>query len=301
MFPSVTSSVATSACHEASSSSRYSICALGFRCRPSTRTGTSSGLVTRLAGIHSSSRSICKSASACTSSATTRRLGSRSSTSPTISIRAIIRGTWRARTTAVSTTASGERFGGNGCSSFEGMSVRGLLAAVCLLAATRAAGVSVLRSQEGVELVRNGNHVDVVIAGRPFTTYYFDPVVAKPYFFPLRSAAGTIVTRGFPMTEAIVGEDRDEPHQRAMYFAHGDINGFDFWGEAVFSRWSNHPVSTFGRTVLRSLDEIRGDSHAGRLRATFDLVTPGGTIGREIQTYEFTGDDGSRTIDCEFT
>lgn len=180
------------------------------------------------------------------------------------------------------------------------MSVRGLLTTVCLLAATRAAGVSGWRPQEGVELIRDGNHVDVVIEGRPFTTYYFDPAVAKPYFFPLRSAAGTIVTRGFPMTEAIVGEDRDEPHQRAMYFAHGDINGFDFWGEAAFPRWSDHSMSTFGRTVFRSLDEIRGDAHAGRLRATFDLVTPGRTIAREIQTYEFTGDDGSRTIDCAF-
>jgi len=181
------------------------------------------------------------------------------------------------------------------------MSVRGLFAAVCFIAATRVACVSAMLSQEGVELVRNGNHVDVLIAGRPFTTYYFDPVVAKPYFFPLRSAAGTIVTRGFPMTEAIVGEDRDEPHQRAMYFAHGDINGFDFWGEAAFPRWSDHAVSTFGRTVFRSLDEIRNDAHAGRLRATFDLVTPGGTIAQETQTYEFTGDDGSRTIECEFT
>src|SRR5438477_8775848 len=36
-----------------------------------------------------------------------------------------------------------------------------------------------------VELTRNGHYVDVRIGGRPFTTYYFDPVVAKPYFFPL--------------------------------------------------------------------------------------------------------------------
>jgi Methane oxygenase PmoA len=180
------------------------------------------------------------------------------------------------------------------------MSVRGLLAVACLWAAARTAGVSAFRPQEDVELRRDGSHVDVLIAGRPFTTYYFDPAVAKPYFFPLRSAQGTIVTRGFPMTAEIAGEDRDEPHQRAMYFAHGDINGFDFWGEAAFPRWSDHPASRFGRTVFRSLDEIGGDAHAGRLRATFDLVTPAGTIARETQSYELTGDDRSRTIDCEF-
>ena len=79
-----------------------------------------------------------------------------------------------------------------------------------------------------VELTRIGLHVDVRIGGRPFTTFYFDPSVAKPYLSPLRSAQGTVVTRGYPMTPDTSGEDHDEPHQRAMYFAHGDINGFDF-------------------------------------------------------------------------
>src|SRR4051812_37596386 len=108
-------------------------------------------------------------------------------------------------------------------------------------------GLSASRVEEEVDLVREGSHVDVMIGGRPFTTYFFDPVVAKPYFFPLRSAAGTVVTRGFPMTTDIAGEDRDEPRQRAMYFAHGDINGFDFWGEAAFPRWSDHSPATFGQ------------------------------------------------------
>src|SRR5262245_58379599 len=79
-----------------------------------------------------------------------------------------------------------------------------------------------------VELKRSRDHIEVLVGGHSFTTYYFDVSVPKPYLFPLRSAEGTVVTRGFPMVTNIPGEDRDEPHQRAMYFAHGDINGFDF-------------------------------------------------------------------------
>jgi Family of unknown function (DUF6807) len=153
---------------------------------------------------------------------------------------------------------------------------------------------------EPVDLTRNGHYVDVRIGGRPFTSYYFDPVVAKPYFFPLRSAHGTVVTRGFPMTPDIAGEDHDEPHQRAMYFAHGDINGFDFWGEAAFPKWSDHSASTFGRTVFRTVNDIHGGSDGGSLQATFDLVAPTGTIAEEIQTYRFAGNEQSRLIDCEF-
>ncbi|MBI3491953.1 MAG: PmoA family protein [Acidobacteria bacterium] len=161
-------------------------------------------------------------------------------------------------------------------------------------------GPSFLRSAEPVAFTRNGNHIDVRIGARAFTTYHVDPAVAKPYLSPLRSAQGTVVTRGFPMITDIAGEDHDEPHQRAMYFAHGDINGFDFWGEAAFSQWSDHSIATFGRTVLRTLDEMRGGPDFGTLRATFDLVTPQGTIAEEIQTYRFEGDGQSRIIDCTF-
>jgi hypothetical protein len=194
---------------------------------------------------------------------------------------------------------SGDRSVENGSSSFDGMS-KILLVLACLSLAPGFAGLKAFRAQEAVELTRDGNHVDVMIGGNPFATYYFDPAVAKPYFSPLRSAHGTVVTRGFPMSSDIAGEDHDEPHQRAMYFAHGDINGFDFWGEAAFARWSGHSTSTFGRTVFRTIDEIRGGADGGRLRTTFDLVTPAGTIAEETQTYDFSGDEQSRIVDCEF-
>jgi hypothetical protein len=154
----------------------------------------------------------------------------------------------------------------------------------------------------GVELRREGDRIDIAIAGRAFTTYYFASTSAKPYLFPLRSAQGTIVTRGFPMVSDIPGEDRDEPHQRAMYFAHGDINGYDFWGEAEFQRWSSHSASTFGRTIFVALDEMRVVPDSGTIRAQFNLAAPDGkVIATETQAYTFSGDERVRIIDCEFT
>jgi len=139
------------------------------------------------------------------------------------------------------------------------------------------------------------------VGSHPFTTYYYGAASAKPYLFPLRSAQGTAVTRSFPM-ESIPGEDHDEPHQRAMYFGHGDINGYDFWGEAEFARWSRHPKSVFGRTVFRELDAMHGGTDSGALQAEFDLVrSDGKTIAAETQAYTFSGDERVRIIDCEFT
>lgn len=153
-----------------------------------------------------------------------------------------------------------------------------------------------------VEFNRAAGHIEVLIGGRPFTVFYFDPAIAKPFLSPLRSAQGTIVTRGYPMDPNIPGEDHDEPHQRALYFAHGGINGYDFWGEAAFPRWSDHSAATFGRTVFRKLDEMRGGPESGVLRAEFDLVAADGqVIAAETQADTFSGDDQSRTVDCEFT
>jgi Methane oxygenase PmoA len=154
---------------------------------------------------------------------------------------------------------------------------------------------------DAVELRRGDKQIEVLIDGRPFTTYFFDPAVAKPFLSPLRSAEGTILTRRFPMQTDIPGEDRDEPHQRAMYFAHGDINGLDFWGEAAFPKWSPHAASKFGRTVFREVNAMSSGPQSGMLRVTFDLQAPDGTpIAEETQSYVFRGDEHTRIVDCEF-
>ncbi|HTV53908.1 MAG TPA: PmoA family protein [Terriglobia bacterium] len=160
-----------------------------------------------------------------------------------------------------------------------------------------------LGAAQPVTLMRSGFRIDVLIGGRLFTTYYFDPSVAKPYFRPLRSAQGTIVTRNFPSGDTVPPQDlKDpnlEPHQRPMDFGHGNVDGIDFWGEAAFPKWSDDSI--FGRTVFRKLEEIHGGPEAGVLRADFDLVAPRGrVIGVETQSYTFRGDQRNRIVDCEF-
>ena len=157
-----------------------------------------------------------------------------------------------------------------------------------------------------VEFQPQPDSIEVLIGGKPFTTYYFGAHSPKPYLHPLRSAGGTIVTRGFPMRTDIPGESRDHPHHRALFFAHGDINGIDFWGESQPTKQGQTAKGVFysseelpkGRTAFRKLDVAKG----GMLRATFDLVGPDGkAIGSETQQYTFHGDTSTRVIDCAFT
>jgi len=79
-----------------------------------------------------------------------------------------------------------------------------------------------LAGDQAVKLVRDGDQIEALISGKPFTTYYFGAESPKPYLHPLRSAQGTIVTRGWPMVKDIPGESQDHPHHRALFFAHSD-------------------------------------------------------------------------------
>jgi Methane oxygenase PmoA len=159
---------------------------------------------------------------------------------------------------------------------------------------------------ETVSFARQGNAIQVSIGGQPFTTYNFDPTTAKAYLQPLRNARGTIVTRDFPIGDEIpTGHEKDpslEPHQRAMYFGHGTINGLNFWAEEVFSKYyGNGYHSVFGRMVFRRIDQLRGGPSSDTIRATFDLEGPDGKpFAQEVQQFRFSGDSHSRSIDCEF-
>lgn len=157
-----------------------------------------------------------------------------------------------------------------------------------------------------VKLERSQDRITVDIDGRPFTTYYFGPETSKPYLMPLRTASGTIITRGFPVgNDVSAGNPKAssfEPHQRPLYFAHGDIDGLDFWGEQAFVKYYNdHGHQGYGHMTLKSVEEAKASGGSATIRALFTLNTPNKRpIGEETQSFAFSGDEKTRIIDCEF-
>jgi hypothetical protein len=146
------------------------------------------------------------------------------------------------------------------------------------------AGVALSRGAEDrggkVDIVaRAAEHrVDVLIDGKPFTTYrYGIASVKKPVLFPLRSARGTTVTRGYPL-EPRPGERADHPHHVGHWFNHGEVNGFDFWGHS-----DETPAS------LRS--KVGSIVHTGVVRAASGIGQ--GTL---VVTADWVAADGSRLL-----
>jgi hypothetical protein len=157
-----------------------------------------------------------------------------------------------------------------------------------------------------VKLERSQDKIEIEIDGRPFTTYYFSSATAKPYLMPLRTASGVIVTRGFPVVNDVsAGNPKAssfEPHQRPLYFGHGDFDGLDFWQEPVFAKYyTDHGHQAYGHMLLKALEKADAEGDSGTIRARFTLNSPNDrVIAEETQSFTFSGDAKTRTIDCEF-
>jgi Methane oxygenase PmoA len=163
-----------------------------------------------------------------------------------------------------------------------------------------------LGQAEAVKLNRHGNAIDVTIGGSPFTTYHFAPEYSKSFLQPLRDPHGIVITRPIPVGNVIPPEHEHdpglEPHQRGLYFAHGDVDGNSFWVEEAFSKYYKHdPPMKFGRMIFRSLDQIQSGPSSAVIRATYDLEgSDKKPFAQETEEYKFSGDKDERVIDCEF-
>src|SRR6266704_3517539 len=77
-----------------------------------------------------------------------------------------------------------------------------------------------------VAVNEQARRVDVSIDGQPFTSYIWPATLKKPVLYPLHTAKGAIVTRGFPL-EQRPGERIDHPHHAGLWFNYENVNGID--------------------------------------------------------------------------
>src|SRR5579864_6735096 len=136
------------------------------------------------------------------------------------------------------------------------------------------------------------DRIIVEIDGKTYTTFYLAPGGNKPYVYPLSTASGIVVTRHFPMEE-FPGETKDHPHQRGLFFSHGDINGINFWATEP-----NMNTPKKGRMQLLKVVEAKGGNKSGTIRAIFEGQDPDGKgIMKETRTLTFFADPRLRIVD----
>ena len=157
-------------------------------------------------------------------------------------------------------------------------------------------GVTPMQAK-GVQIVRNeaAKRVDVTIDGKPFTSYIWPDTLKKPVLYPLRTAAGTLVTRGFPL-DPRPGERVDHPHHVGFWFNHGDVNGLDFWNNSSDIPPDRAPK--MGTIVHKRIAETKNGADQGELAVEMDWLQPDGkALLRETTRFIFRGSGESRDID----
>lgn len=146
---------------------------------------------------------------------------------------------------------------------------------------------------------KNGKtSVDVSIGGKPFTSYFFpgQDVLKKAVLFPLISAKGTTITRGYPMAPR-AGERVDHPHHVGMWLNYEDVNGFDYWNNStnIIASLQNHKMGTIVHSAI-----VKQDPKSGTLVVSADWIDNDGKGQKVLQektTYVFLGTADSRTVD----
>ncbi len=174
--------------------------------------------------------------------------------------------------------------------------VLGLVVAVAPLIGCASARTSVADPDYVTVVSHEGDRrVDVLVGGKPFTSYIWPTSQRKPVLYPIRSASGLIVTRGFPI-DPRAGERIDHPHHAGLWFNYGDVNGFDFWNnsEAIPAA----AAQNYGAIVHKSVRESKSGAGEGTLDVTEEWVDPMNTpLLREDTRFIFRAKHGIRTID----
>jgi methane monooxygenase PmoA-like len=165
----------------------------------------------------------------------------------------------------------------------------------CLVLGLAGAAVAGAASQVAVEPRVGERRVDVTVDGKPFTSYVWPERVSKPVLYPIRTARGTAVTRGFPL-EARPGERADHPHQVGFWLTYGDLDGVDFWGNSEAIPPAER--ASMGTIRQREVVAARGGDGRGELEVKTEWVAPGPKVVFEEATrFVFQADAATRAID----
>lgn len=138
---------------------------------------------------------------------------------------------------------------------------------------------------DGVVSIREEtDRLVIELGGEPFTEYRYRNT-PKPVLYPLYGPGGEQVVRDFPLRAGDADESTDHPHHQSVWFAHGAVNGHDFWQGA-------------GERIVH---ESFLDSPPDTIRSRNLWQDPDGeTICVEERTMTFGGDAHTRRIDLSF-
>lgn len=155
-------------------------------------------------------------------------------------------------------------------------------------------------SHNNLTLVKNesSKKVDVLVDDTLFTSFLYTekiPDLTKPVLYPIISADGSVITRGFPLKPR-PGERTDHPHHIGMWLTYGDVNHLDFWGNSTAiprDQWDR--MGWIRNTKIENLTSGNGK---GSMDVSMDWIdSKDHTILKEKTHFVFMAGGNYRIID----
>ena len=167
------------------------------------------------------------------------------------------------------------------------MSKRSVLSAL-IFCMTLAAGGAAEKKGE-VQITREEGKLRISIDGQHFTDYVYEGY-SRPFLFPLYGPGQVKMTRSWPMKE-VPNEEHDHPHHKSFWWAHGDMNGVDFWSESQRA----------GKTVHEEFTEVKSGK-VGVIKSRNKYVAPDGkVVATDERTLRIHPGTSPRVLDFEIT
>jgi hypothetical protein len=156
-------------------------------------------------------------------------------------------------------------------------------------------------STVSVKLVRDDvrKKVEVLVDGQLFTAYIYPDRIMKPVLYPVVTAGGHRVTRGFPL-DRVAGERVDHPHHIGIWLNYGNVNGLDFWNhsEAI----PTDQKHKFGTIRHRAIVDAHEEGPTAFLAVAADWLRPDGSLLIAERTeFRFSATATDRIIDRSTT
>jgi len=136
--------------------------------------------------------------------------------------------------------------------------------------------------------------VDVWVGGKLFTTFMYPDTLEKPVLYPITTANGKVVTRGFPLNPK-PGDPTDHPHHIGLWFNFENLNGLDFWNNSYAIPADRK--AQYGWIRTDKITEVKSGKtgilayHANWTNQAKDVIL------EEITRFEFSGSATQRIID----
>lgn len=143
-----------------------------------------------------------------------------------------------------------------------------------------------LSLQAQVTLTPSDSAIRVELGGELFCEYAFKGH-RRPIIYPIIGPSGVPMTRNYPMKEG-ADEAKDHPHHTSLFYAHGIVNGVDFW-------------SGKGKDIVQTSMAHQVVDGVGIIRSNNRWMSAGKEICSDETLLRFGSEGDARFIDYQVT